>query len=96
VSGHIILWDAMALGVHRPEQLLCVGIPLVRRQSVPPHRLGVILWHAFAGGVLLPEVDLRGGIPASALTRSSATVSCCAEIGALNAVARMETAMRCM
>ena len=59
---HVILYEAASLGVHDPEVVLRVRVPLFSRQSVPTHRFGVVLRHACAGAVLEPDVVLRLGV----------------------------------
>ena len=53
----------MTFLVHVPEPDLGFGIPLLRRQTVPPHCLAVVLWHAPTFLVHVPEPDLGFGIP---------------------------------
>ena len=62
MGEHVVQWHAAASGVHAPEVVLCDADPLVRGQSIPVDRLGVILRDAAASGVHDPEVVQRGGV----------------------------------
>ena len=51
-----------ALGVHGAEVVLGVGIALLRRESEPLHRLGIVLQHALAAVVHDAEIMLGVGV----------------------------------
>ena len=54
--------DALGYGIHRTENELRGGKPLVSGEAIPPCRLSVVLWHAPALDVHEAEPVLRSGV----------------------------------
>ena len=59
----IVLWDAIAVGVHCTEITLRGGIALICRLAEPFHRLGEVLLHAPPVEIHECEFVLRLGVP---------------------------------
>ena len=58
----IVLRHALAVGVHEPELVLCVGIALLGCLPKPSHRLSIVLWHSLTINIYSSKMELRQSI----------------------------------